>query len=227
MTYDECKELLATIMEAVVKQVDARLSGAVKFEVGVVRLVDDDNVYVRPSSDVSTPTYDSPTSTAQLDDGDIVMPNISGLTLEAGDGVEILYTTTVDNAVIARRLIYAPVPSGGGGGGGSSAEPSNATPQMDGTASAGTSSKFSRGDHVHPSDTTRAPINSPALTGTPTAPTPTSSANNTQIATTAFVQTLLAALSLVPSTGQTGNVLTKTSGGYDWQALPIYDGSVT
>lgn len=34
-----------------------------------------------------------------------------------------------------------------------------------------------------------APINSPAFTGTPTAPTPTSSDNTTKIATTAFVQT--------------------------------------
>lgn len=106
MTYDECKELLATLMEAVVKQVDARLSGVVKSEVGIVRLIDGNNVYVRPSSDVSTPSYDSPTSTAQLDDGDIVMPNISGQTLEAGDGVEVMYTTTVDNAVIVRRVPY-------------------------------------------------------------------------------------------------------------------------
>lgn len=34
----------------------------------------------------------------------------------------------------------------------------------------------------------KAPLNSPAFTGTPTAPTAASSANNTQIATTAFVQ---------------------------------------
>ena len=33
---------------------------------------------------------------------------------------------------------------------------STATPQMDGTASAGSSAAFSRGDHVHPSDTTKA-----------------------------------------------------------------------
>lgn len=36
--------------------------------------------------------------------------------------------------------------------------------------------------------TTYAPINSPAFTGTPTAPTPTSGDNSTKIATTAFVQ---------------------------------------
>jgi len=39
-----------------------------------------------------------------------------------------------------------------------------------------------------------APLASPALTGTPTAPTPGSTVNNTQIATTAFVQALVASL---------------------------------
>ncbi len=39
-----------------------------------------------------------------------------------------------------------------------------------------------------------APLNSPALTGTPTAPTPAQTVNNTQIATTAFVKAALAAL---------------------------------
>lgn len=34
---------------------------------------------------------------------------------------------------------------------------SNTTPKMDGTAAVGTEAKFARGDHVHPSDTTRVP----------------------------------------------------------------------
>lgn len=37
-----------------------------------------------------------------------------------------------------------------------SAEPSDVPPVMDGTASAGSSANYSRGDHVHPTDTTRA-----------------------------------------------------------------------
>jgi hypothetical protein len=41
---------------------------------------------------------------------------------------------------------------------------------------------------VADSDALKAPIESPVLTGTPTAPTPEASANNTQIATTAFVK---------------------------------------
>lgn len=41
------------------------------------------------------------------------------------------------------------------------------------------------------SDSTKAPLASPALTGTPTAPTPATTTNTTQIATTAFVQSNL------------------------------------
>lgn len=61
------------------------------------------------------------------------------------------------------------------------------TPKMDGTAAVGSETKYAAGDHVHPTDTSRAPLASPALTGTPTAPTASSGTNNTQIATTAFV----------------------------------------
>ena len=63
----------------------------------------------------------------------------------------------------------------------------SATPLVDGTAAVGTSLRYARQDHVHPTDTTRAPLASPALTGTPTAPTATAGTNTTQIATTAFV----------------------------------------
>lgn len=66
---------------------------------------------------------------------------------------------------------------------------SDATPLMDGTATAGTSAKYAREGHVHPTDTTRAPLASPALTGTPTAPTASAGTNTTQVATTAFVKT--------------------------------------
>ena len=66
---------------------------------------------------------------------------------------------------------------------------SGATPLINGTASAGTDNgKFAREGHVHPTDTTRAALASPAFTGTPAAPTATSGTSTTQIATTAFVQ---------------------------------------
>lgn len=41
---------------------------------------------------------------------------------------------------------------------------------------------------------TKAPLDSPALTGTPTAPTASADTNNTQIATTAFVKTAVGPL---------------------------------
>jgi hypothetical protein len=61
------------------------------------------------------------------------------------------------------------------------------TPLIDGTAAVGTSKKYSREDHVHPTDTTRAPLASPTFTGTPAGPTATAGTNTTQLATTAFV----------------------------------------
>lgn len=65
------------------------------------------------------------------------------------------------------------------------------TPLMDGTAAIGNENKYAAGNHVHPTDTSRAPLASPGLTGTPTAPTASAGTNTTQIATTAFVQTAL------------------------------------
>lgn len=70
--------------------------------------------------------------------------------------------------------------------------PYTSNPAMDGTASAGSSANYSRGDHVHPTDTSRAALASPTFTGTPKAPTASAGTNTTQIATTAFVTTAVA-----------------------------------
>ncbi|MCO5387785.1 MAG: hypothetical protein NHB14_20680 [Desulfosporosinus sp.] len=67
-------------------------------------------------------------------------------------------------------------------------------PVMDGTASAGAVWSAARRDHRHPTDTTRAPLSSPDFTGTPTVPTATVATNSTQIASTAFVKAVVAAL---------------------------------
>ena len=95
---------------------------------------------------------------------------------------------------------------------------SGTAPVMDGTATVGTSLRYARQDHVHPSDTTRAPLASPTFTGTvtipagasisgyaplasptftgtPAAPTATAGTNTTQIASTAFVATAVAGIS--------------------------------
>lgn len=84
------------------------------------------------------------------------------------------------------------------------AQAASATPLMDGSATVGTSTRFSRGDHIHPSDTSRAPLASPTLTGVPTAPTAAPATNTTQLATTAFVIANSAAAGVTSIAGNTG-----------------------
>jgi hypothetical protein len=67
------------------------------------------------------------------------------------------------------------------------AQAASATPLVNGTAAVGTSLRYARADHVHGTDTTRAPLASPSLTGTPLSTTAAVDTNTTQIATTAFV----------------------------------------
>ena len=109
---------------------------------------------------------------------------------------------------------------------------SSTSPKMDGTATVGTETTWAHGDHIHPTDTTRAPLDSPALTGTPTAPTASTSVDNTQIATTAFVHDVVDALgsilnykgtkataSQLPSTGNTTGdvwIVTEDNSEYVW-----------
>lgn len=81
------------------------------------------------------------------------------------------------------------------------------TPLMDGTGSAGSATTVSRSDHRHPTDTTLAPLASPGLTGTPTAPTVTPATDSsTKLATTAFVQSAIATLAPTAPAGAINNV---------------------
>jgi hypothetical protein len=63
----------------------------------------------------------------------------------------------------------------------------SANPLVNGTVAVGTSLRYARQDHVHPTDTTRAAVASPTFTGTPAAPTAAADTNTTQLATTAYV----------------------------------------
>ncbi len=67
------------------------------------------------------------------------------------------------------------------------AQAASASPLVNGSVAVGTSTRFARADHVHPIDTSRAPLASPTFTGTPAGPTATLGTNTTQLATTAFV----------------------------------------
>ena len=87
----------------------------------------------------------------------------------------------------------------------------SSTPLVDGTAAVGTSLRYAREDHVHGTDTTRAPLASPTFTGTPSLPTgtiattQTAGNNTTAVATTAFVT------AAVPAFATTAQVVTGTS----------------
>lgn len=59
-------------------------------------------------------------------------------------------------------------------------------PVMDGTAAVGTSLRYARQDHVHPTDTTRAPLASPTFTGTVTIPAGASISGYAPLASPSF-----------------------------------------
>jgi hypothetical protein len=107
--------------------------------------------------------------------------------------------TTLANAELAYNendhTLYIGEGTGGGGGSATVIVPvggnglgSSASPLMNGAAAAGTATTFSRGDHVHPTDTSRAPLASPVFTGDPQAPTPANTDSDTSVATTAYVK---------------------------------------
>lgn len=63
---------------------------------------------------------------------------------------------TENNSILALLIAALRGSSGGGGGGGEGPEPYDSNPAMNGAANAGSSSNYARGDHVHPSDTSKA-----------------------------------------------------------------------
>jgi len=65
----------------------------------------------------------------------------------------------------------------------------------------------------------KAPLASPALTGTPTAPTASPGTNNTQVATTAFVQQTAFASTLPDQTGNSGKYLTTDGANASWSSV--------
>lgn len=70
------------------------------------------------------------------------------------DADDISYDNTQSGLTATNLQAAVDELAGGGGGGGPS--PSDNNPVMDGTAAPGTSTLYSRGDHVHPTDTSRA-----------------------------------------------------------------------
>lgn len=69
---------------------------------------------------------------------------------KAGTTSDVVTLATVATSGSYNDLTNTPtIPTG--------VEPSTTTPKMDGTATVGTETKFARGDHIHPSDTSRVP----------------------------------------------------------------------
>jgi hypothetical protein len=86
------------------------------------------------------------------------------------------------------------------------------TPSMDGSASAGVALTAARIDHIHPSDTSRAPIASPTFTGTVTAPTVDIGAGNIDGVTLAATDPLKFGLTpTVPGTVDVGMIYWKAT----------------
>jgi hypothetical protein len=99
--------------------------------------------------------------------------------------------------------------------------PSSTVPIMDGTAATGVETLYARGDHIHPTDSSRAPLASPTFTGDPKAPTPSPGDNDTSIATTAFVAAAVSAGGATPAalTRTNDTNVTLTLGGTPATAL--------
>lgn len=101
---------------------------------------------------------------------------------------------------------------------------SSVSPLMNGTAAAGTSPRYSRQDHVHPTDTSRAPLASPVFTGDPQAPTAASGDNDTSLATTAFVQAALGGVLSKSVAGGANVTLTAVEAG---NGILVFTGALT
>jgi hypothetical protein len=112
----------------------------------------------------------------------IIVNNVAGASKDGG-GNKIVDIANPVNPQDAATKSYVDAHAGSGGG----PPASTALPLMSGTAAPGVATPYSREDHIHPTDTTRAPLASPAFTGTPTAPTAAANDNSTKIATTAYV----------------------------------------
>lgn len=106
--------------------------------------------------------------------------------------------------------------SSAGGGGGTSPSPYDSAPEMDGTATAGASDDYARGDHVHPHDTTK----QDALAVSATTATRGSAASTISVNSVRrygkVVQVTLAGIKLASalSTGSTSGTVATVPSGY-------------
>jgi len=81
----------------------------------------------------------------------------------------------------------------------------SATPLVNGTAAVGTSLRYARADHVHGTDTTRAPLASPTFTGTVTIPAGASISGFAPLASPTFTGTPTLPTGTIATTQTAGN----------------------
>jgi hypothetical protein len=133
-------------------------------------------------------------STSPTFTGIVVLPSTT--TIGSVDGTELGYLNGVTSAIQTQIDSKAPIANPTFTGTASALNPAadtnttqlattafvvgqagTSSPVVNGTAAAGTSLRYSRQDHVHPTDTTRAPLASPTFTGTVVLPSSTSIGN--------------------------------------------------
>lgn len=159
----------------------ASLPESSTFDAGVYQLELTDPVIGGPSGVSNTPLKNLANRTKYLKDhvdaleasrAPLASPALTGAptapTAAAGTNTTQLATTAFVQTEIAADM---------------AANLATASPLMDGTAAVGVATKMAREDHRHPTDNTRAPLASPAFTGTPTAPNAATGARSQQLAT--------------------------------------------
>lgn len=90
----------------------------------------------------------APLDGATLINASLTSPTLTGVPIAATAAVDTSTTQLATTAFVTNQA-------------------SDDNPLINGTAAPGTSKRYSRKDHVHPTDTTRAPLASPNFTGTP------------------------------------------------------------
>jgi hypothetical protein len=173
-------------------------------------------------------SFNTRTGAVTLSSADVTGVGGALLASPALTGAPTAPTATVGTNTTQLATTAFVIANAGTGGGPS---PSSTTPAMDGVGAAGSLTTYSRGDHVHPSDTSRAPLTSPTFTGTvtipagasisgfaplagpiftgvPAGPTAAVDTNTTQLATAAFV--IAQAASATPLIDGTAAVGTST-----------------
>jgi hypothetical protein len=101
---------------------------------------------------------------------------VTGVTILSGGGTSTTPTTDNNTTNIATTAFVV-------------GQAAATAPVMNGTATVGTSLRYARQDHVHPTDTTRAPLASPTFTGTVTIPSGASISGFAPLASPSFTGT--------------------------------------